>query len=52
MRHVFRSAEAVPVELVCAFALPRDAAWRRFRIHGQGFVVASELRPVYEASAA
>ncbi|HXG33157.1 MAG TPA: VIT and VWA domain-containing protein [Bryobacteraceae bacterium] len=47
--HTFRSSEAEPVEVVYAFALPRDAALRRFRVRGPGFSVRSELKPVSEA---
>lgn len=49
VRHVFRSAEKAPVEAVYAFALPRDAALRKFRIEGDGFRVESGLRPAEEA---
>jgi Ca-activated chloride channel homolog len=38
-----------PVEVVYAFALPREATLRRFRISGDGFDVASELRSREEA---
>jgi Ca-activated chloride channel family protein len=47
--HVFRSDEKTPVEVVYAFALPRDGALRRFRVAGEGFQVHSELKPVAEA---
>lgn len=47
--HTFRSAEPAPLEVVYAFALPRDAALRRFQITGPGFRAQSELRPVAEA---
>ncbi len=47
--HTFRSAEAQPLEVVYAFALPRDAALRRFSILGEGFRVRSALRPVEQA---
>ncbi len=47
--HTFRSSEAEPVEVVYAFALPRDAALRRFRVRGLSFSVRSELEPVSEA---
>ena len=50
VRHSFVSAEANPVESVYSFALPRDAALRRFRVSGPGFDVHSELRPVEEAT--
>ena len=49
VRHVFRSGEDEPVEIIYAFGLPRDAALRRFRIIGDGFSVESELKPVEEA---
>jgi len=49
VRHVFRSAESRPIEVVYPFALPRDAAIRRFRVVGEGFSVRSELHPVREA---
>jgi len=49
VRHEFQSNEAQPVEVVYAFALPREATLRRFRISGDGFDVASELRSKEEA---
>lgn len=49
VRHRFRSAERRPLEVIYAFALPRDAALRRFRVVGEGFAVRSELRKVEEA---
>jgi len=49
VRHEFRFNEAQPVEVVYAFALPREATLRRFRISGDGFDVASELRSKEEA---
>jgi Ca-activated chloride channel family protein len=49
VRHRFRSAERRPLEVIYAFALPRDAALRRFRVAGDGFAVRSELRKVDEA---
>jgi Ca-activated chloride channel family protein len=49
VRHIFRSAEPEPLEVIYAFGLPRDAALRRFFISGEGFSVHSELRPVAEA---
>ena len=52
VRHEFESQEPQPVEIVYAFILPRDAALRRFRISGDGFAVASDLRPNDEARAA
>ena len=44
VRHVFRSDEEKPLEVIYAFPLPRDAAMRRFRISGEGFEAHSELR--------
>jgi len=44
VEHVFRSAEARPLEVIYSFPLPRDAALRRFRITGEGFEAHSELR--------
>ena len=49
VRHVFQSQEKRPLEVVYSFALPRDAALRRFRVTGEGFSVRSELKPVAEA---
>jgi len=49
LQHGFQSGESGPVEVVYAFALPRDAALRRFRIRGEGLSVDSELRPLHEA---
>jgi Ca-activated chloride channel family protein len=49
VRHVFCSEEPRPLEVVYCFALPRDAALRRFRITGAGFSVHSRLEPVGEA---
>ena len=49
VRHVFRSAETRPLEVVYSFGLPRDAALRRFRVTGEGFSMHSELKPVEEA---
>lgn len=49
VRHEFQSNELQPVEVVYAFALPREATLRRFRISGDGFDVASDLRPKEEA---
>src|SRR5581483_1502468 len=49
VRHVFASQEKRPLEVVYSFALPRDAALRRFRVSGEGFSVRSELKPVEEA---
>ena len=52
VRHVFRSEETKPLEIIYSFVLPRDAALRRFRITGEGFSVHSELQPAAEAVAA
>jgi Ca-activated chloride channel family protein len=49
VQHVFRSAEARPLEVIYAFPLPRDAALRGFRITGDAFDVRSELKPREEA---
>lgn len=49
VEHVFRSAEAQPLEVVYGFPLPADAALRRFRIVGQTFDVRSELHPATDA---
>ena len=49
IRHEFQCNEPEPVEVVYAFALPRDATLRRFRISGDGFDVASDLRSKKEA---
>lgn len=49
VRHEFQSQESKPVEVVYGFVLPRDATLRRFRVQGDGFSVASELRPTEEA---
>jgi Ca-activated chloride channel family protein len=49
VRHEFQSNELQPVEVVYAFALPREPSLRRFRISGDGFDVASDLRPKEEA---
>lgn len=45
VRHIFANAEKKPLEVVYAFALPRDGALRQFRIVGEGFSVVSELKP-------
>ena len=50
VRHVFKCSETKPVEVIYAFGLPRDASLRQFRIVGQGFSVASELKPTAEAT--
>ncbi len=49
VRHVFRSAEAKPLEVIYSFALPRDAALRQFVVTGEGFRVRSRLKPTQEA---
>src|SRR5271169_1831995 len=49
VRHVFRSGEAKPLEVIYAFAMPRDAALRQFVITGDGFRVRSRLKPTEEA---
>ena len=49
VRHVFRSGEKEPIEVIYAFGLSRDAALRRFKVQGEGFSVHSELKPVEEA---
>ena len=49
VRHEFESNELQPVEVVYAFALPREATLRRFRISGDGFDVTSDLRSKEEA---
>ena len=49
VRHTFQSAETRPVEVVYAFALPRDAALRRFRVTGEKFSVRSELKRLEDA---
>jgi Ca-activated chloride channel family protein len=50
VRHTFASTEEQPVEAVYCFALPRDAALRRFQITGEGFSVRSQLKPAEEAA--
>ncbi|MCS7316478.1 MAG: VIT and VWA domain-containing protein, partial [Bryobacteraceae bacterium] len=49
VHHVFRSQEQNPLEVIYSFALPRDAALRRFQVRGEGFSVRSELKAVEEA---
>ena len=49
VKHVFRSGEKKPLEVIYSFMLPRDAALRRFRVTGDGFSVTSELKPVKQA---
>lgn len=46
VRHVFRCSENHPQELIYSFALPRDAALRRFRVAGKDFSMHSELKDV------
>jgi Ca-activated chloride channel family protein len=50
VRHVFRSGETQPLEVIYAFAMPRDAALRQFVITGEGFRVRSRLKPTEEAA--
>src|SRR5690349_23139991 len=52
VRHVFRSAEKKPLEVIYSFGLPRDAALRRFQVTGEGFSARSELKPAAEAARA
>ena len=49
VRHVFRSGEKEPIEVIYAFGLPRDAALRRFKVQGEGFSVHSDLKPFEDA---
>ncbi|MDI9369568.1 MAG: VIT and VWA domain-containing protein [Synergistota bacterium] len=49
LRHVFKSAEKKPLELVYTYGLPRDATLRSFRVVGEGFTVESELKPTDKA---
>jgi len=49
VRHSFISGASQPLEIVYAFALPRDAALRRFVVHGPGVEAHSELKPRDEA---
>lgn len=49
LRHVFKSAEKKPLELVYTYGLPRDATLRSFKVVGEGFTVESELKPTDEA---
>jgi Ca-activated chloride channel family protein len=49
VRHVFRSGETKPMEVIYAFALPRDATMRQFIVIGEGFRVRSRLKPTEEA---
>ena len=50
VRHEFVSQESQALEVIYSFALPRDAALRRFRVSGADFQVNSELRPTKEAT--
>lgn len=49
VRHEFVSQESKALEVIYSFALPRDAALRRFRVTGADFHANSELRPTREA---
>lgn len=49
VRHCFESQEKKPLEAIYAFALPRDAAMRRFRVVGEGFQVESSLKTSEQA---
>lgn len=49
VRHVFRSEEEKPLEVIYCFGLPRDAALRRFEVSGEGFQAHSELKRVADA---
>ena len=49
VRHVFRSDEEKPLEVIYSFPLPRDAALRAFRITGENFEAHSELKQTEEA---
>jgi len=49
LRHVFKSAEKKPLELVYTYGLPRDATLRSFRVVGEGFTVESDLIPTSDA---
>ena len=49
VRHCFESQGKKPLEAIYAFALPRDAAMRRFRVVGEGFQVESSLKPLEQA---
>ena len=51
VKHVFKSGEKKPLEVVYSFMLPRDAALRRFKVAGKDFSVASELKEVEKAVA-
>jgi len=47
--HTFCSQEQKPLEVVYVFALPPDAAMRRFVVKGQNFKVYSQLKEVKES---
>jgi len=49
VRHVFRSGETKPLEVIYTFALPRDATLRQFMVIGEGFRVRSRLEPTEKA---
>ncbi len=49
VRHSFVSGASQPLEIVYAFALPRDAALRRFVVHAPGIEAHSDLKPRGEA---
>ncbi|HNT37186.1 MAG TPA: VIT domain-containing protein, partial [bacterium] len=49
VRHVFRSGETKPMEMVYSFALPRDASLSRFKVTGKSFSVESELKDTQQA---
>jgi len=49
VRHVFRSGERKPLEVIYTFALPRDAALRQFVVAGESFRMRSKLKPTDEA---
>ena len=49
VRHVFRSDVMKPLEVIYAFAMPRDAALRQFVIASASFRVRSRLKPTEEA---
>src|ERR1035437_8211935 len=49
VRHVFRSCERKPLEVIYTFALPRDAALRQFMVAGESFRMRSKLKSTEEA---
>jgi Ca-activated chloride channel family protein len=49
VEHVFRAGDSKKIEAVYSFALPRDAALRRFTIRGERFAVHSQLKPTKDA---